>query len=430
MDYRLTVGGALALQNKTETAVFIEAFTGSHRFILDYLVDEVLAQQPDEVRQFLLQTAILNKFNPALCTAVTEKANSKAILKALERENLFLIPLDDERHWYRYHHLFADVLQTYLLEEQSDHVAELHSRASIWFEQNDFKTDAIQHALDAQDFARAADLIELVWPEMENRKSVEWLSLAKQLPDDLLQMRPVLSHNFGWALLDAGEFEPSEARFVDVEKWINQIAHDDQQDVLFPPEMIIVDQEQFKLLPGSIATARAYRSLGYGDVANAVQFAQQALDLLPETALPQRGAAASLLGLAQYASGDLLGADRSLTEFRNNAQERGVIPDVLSITFILADIKLILGRLQETMRFYKNTIELANAHNQPIGTADLYRGISELYIEQNDLETAQQHLSAAQKLSEQFTLPDWEHRFLRSMARLKSGRREFGGGPF
>lgn len=416
---------ALALQNKTETAVFIQAFTGSHRFILDYLVEEVLGQQSEPVRDFLLQTSILSKFNYSLCTAVTAQENSQEILKNLERENLFLIPLDDERHWYRYHHLFADVLQTHLHEEQPDLIAIYHVRASVWYEAHQLLADAIEHALIAQAFARAAHLLERVWPAMEDGLQAAWLNWAKQLPDQLIQVRPVLSHHYGWALLDTGDFAPSETYFLNTERWLDQI--DDPQADAALAEMVIVDQEQVDLLPGSIAVARAYRALGFGEVDTAVQFAQDALDLLPETTPPKRGAAASLLGLARYATGDLVAADRALTDFRNNVQARGAISDVLSITFILAEIKIILGRLQEAMQLYQTAIQLAAEHNQPLGTADLHRGISELYIERNDLATAQQQLDLAQKLSEQIALPDWEHRLLVSQARLKIARGDLDG---
>ena len=127
---------ALSMQGRADTASFIQAFTGSHRFVLDYLVEEVLQRQPERVRSFLLQTAILDRLCGPLCDAVTGQEDGREMLEALERGNLFVVPLDDERQWYRYHHLFADVLQAHLLEEQPDQVSALHRRASEWYEQN------------------------------------------------------------------------------------------------------------------------------------------------------------------------------------------------------------------------------------------------------------------------------------------------------
>ena len=158
---------ALSMQGREDIAGFIQAFTGSHRFVLDYLVEEVLQHQPEHIRSFLLQTAILDRFCAPLCNAVTEREDGKEMLDVLERSNLFLIPLDDQRQWYRYHHLFADVLQTHLIEAQPDRAAALHLRASAWYERNGLRSDAIHHALAAKDFERAAGLIELAWPAAE-----------------------------------------------------------------------------------------------------------------------------------------------------------------------------------------------------------------------------------------------------------------------
>jgi LuxR family transcriptional regulator, maltose regulon positive regulatory protein len=136
----------LSMQGRSDAAGFIQAFTGSHRFVLDYLVEEVLQHQPEQVRSFLLQTAILDRFCAPLGNAVTEREDGKEMLDALERSNLFLIPLDDQRQWYRYHHLFSDVLQTHLIEAQPEQVSSLHQRASVWYERNGLRSDAIRHA--------------------------------------------------------------------------------------------------------------------------------------------------------------------------------------------------------------------------------------------------------------------------------------------
>ena len=175
---------ALSMQGRDDTAAFIQAFAGSHHFVFDYLVGEVLGRQPEHVRSFLQQTSILDRLSGPLCETVTGQQDGKGTLQTLEQDNLFIIPLDDKRQWYRYHHLFADVLQARLMEEQPDQVSALHGRASEWYEDNGSPADAIRHALAAGDFERAAGLVELAWPEMDwSFQSDAWLSWVQAFPD-------------------------------------------------------------------------------------------------------------------------------------------------------------------------------------------------------------------------------------------------------
>ncbi len=155
---------ALSMQGRDDVAGFISGFAGDDRYVVDYLAEEVLARQSGRVQAFLLATCILGRLSGPLCDAVTGQGGGKAMLEALDRGNLFLVPLDDRRRWYRYHHLFADVLQARLLDEQPGQVPELHRRASAWYEQNGDRSEAVRHALAAGDFGRAADLVELAIP--------------------------------------------------------------------------------------------------------------------------------------------------------------------------------------------------------------------------------------------------------------------------
>ena len=216
---------ALSMQGRSDTASFIRAFTGSHRFVLDYLVEEVLQRQPEHVRSFLLQTAVLDRLSGSLCDAVTGREDGRGVLETLERGNLFVIPLDDRRQWYRYHHLFADVLQARLMEEWPGQVSALHRRASVWYEQNGLPSDAIRHALAAEDFERAADLIELAGPMVEeSSQTATWLGWVRALPDELIHIRPVLSVWYAYALLGRGELEAAEARLTDAEQCLELMA--------------------------------------------------------------------------------------------------------------------------------------------------------------------------------------------------------------
>src|SRR6266581_499727 len=183
---------ALSMRGREDIPEFIRAFTGDHRYILDYLVEEVLTRQPEPVRSFLLQTAILDRLSGSLCDAVTGQEKGNVRLEALEHGNFFVVALDDTRHWYRYHHLFAEVLSAHLLAEQPDQVATLHRRASEWYEQQGSAVDAIRHALAAADFARAADLVELgVLAMLRSRQEATLLDWLKVLPDEVLRCRPV-----------------------------------------------------------------------------------------------------------------------------------------------------------------------------------------------------------------------------------------------
>src|SRR3989440_584873 len=193
---------ALSMQGHQDVPGFIRAFAGDHRYIVDYLVEEVLKRQPEPVRSFLLQTAILDRLSGPLCDAVTGQAEGNARLEALERGNFFVVALDDKRHWYRYHHLFAEVLSAHLMAEQPDQVSTLHQRASEWYEHHSSAADAIRHALAACDFARAADLVELAWPGMRrSRQEATLLGWLKALPDELVHCRPVLGVAYAHVLL-------------------------------------------------------------------------------------------------------------------------------------------------------------------------------------------------------------------------------------
>ncbi len=437
----LAMQGTLSMQEREDVSGFIRAFAGDNRYIVDYLVEEVLQCQPERVRSFLLQTSILDRLSASLCNAVrfglaeshTGQKDGKGILQALERGNLFVAPLDDQRRWYRYHHLFADVLCAHLMEEQPDRVPILHRRASEWHERNGQPSDAIRHALAAEDFERAAGLAELAWPAMSGSfQSIAWLGWVKALPDELVRAMPVLSVGYAWAFLNAGKLEAAEARLRDAERWMDPTTDASEVSKDLPSEtrsacpepsrwgqsrgMVVVDKEQFRSLPISLATARAYHAQAIGDVPGTVKYARRVLDVLPEGDSQWRGDATALLGLAYWASGDLEAAHRTLSDGL-----AAMAPlEVIVGTFVLANIKLTLGHLYEAISTCERALRLAAEHGEPmpLGTEDVYTGISHLHREQGDLETAAQDLARAKKLGEQVELPDWQYRWCIAQARL------------
>jgi len=422
---------ALSMQGRADVARFVSVFAGDNRYIVDYLVEEVLQRQPESVRRFLLQTAILDRLSGSLCDAVTEQNDGMLLLDALERGNLFVVPLDDQRHWFRYHHLFADVLAAHARQEQPAQVPILHQRASAWYAANHLPADAIRHALAAQDFACAADLVERAWPAMDGRfQSTTWLGWVRALPDALVRARPVLNVAHAWALMNGGELEAAEARFGDAERWLDPSAEQHARPEAAPKGYpIIVDEEQYRNLPASIATARAYLTQARGDLPGSVKYSRRALDLLPEADHLRRGPAAALLGLAQWASGDLEAAYRALADAMTGFQKVGNFHFAISVTSGLADIRTVQGRLGEAVRCYAQALQLALAQGEPLirGTANLYLGLSELHLEQGKLEIASQHLLRTEELGDQAGLPDWRYRLCRAQARFKATAGDLAG---
>ena len=185
---------ALSMQGRDDIGGFIAGFAGDDRYIVDYLVEEVLTRQTDQVRTFLLRTCLLDRLSGPLCDAVTGEPGGRATLEALDRANLFVVPLDNNRHWYRYHHLFADMLQAHLQDERPDEIADLHRRASQWYDQDGQPLPAVRHALAAGDVERAADLVELAIPALQrNRQEATIRGWLDVIPDEVVRMRPVLA---------------------------------------------------------------------------------------------------------------------------------------------------------------------------------------------------------------------------------------------
>jgi LuxR family transcriptional regulator, maltose regulon positive regulatory protein len=428
----------LSMQGRSDAASFIQAFTGSQRFVLDYLVEEVLQRQPEHIRSFLLQTAILERFCAPLCNAVTEREHGKKILDVLERNNLFLIPLDDQRQWYRYHPLFAEVLQSRLLDEQPDQVLSLHQRASEWYEHNGSAAEAIRHALAAKNFERAAILVELAVPEMRRNRqgaTVTELGWLKALPDELIYFRPVLCVDYAYALFGSGEIEAVEARLRDAERWL------DTADPVGPmaevrerPEsptagMVVVDEEEFRRLPGMIALLRTAHALARGDMPETVKNARRVLDLAPDDAHLMLGGAASSLGLVAWTSGDLDTACQMTVDGMEKVRLAGYISSAIGGALVLAEIQIAQGRLHEAMTTFERGLQWATEPGTPVlrGAADMYVGMSDLHREHNDLKTATQLLLTSQTLGELAGLPQNPYRWCAAMARIRVAQGDLDG---
>ena len=260
----------------------------------------------------------------------------KARLKVLETQNIFLIPLDNERHWYRYHHLFADVLQAYAQSKHPELATSSHQRASHWFVEQNARHEAIEHAVAANDFELAADQIELAWRGMDRSfQEVKWLKWVQTLPDTLIRTRPVLSTGYGWALLDTGQFEEAEPRLQNAESWLENPTSD----------MVVVDQREYEALPATIAAGQAYLAMGRGDLAATKRYAQLTLDLLPDDDHFYRGVPTVTLGMAQWAEGELNAAADSFAAAIAHFQRADNLLFAVSGLLVLAQIKVRLGQL-------------------------------------------------------------------------------------
>jgi len=414
---------ALSMQGHQDVTGFVQAFAGDHRYIVDYLIEEVLQRQSDCVRSFLLQTSILEQLNGPLCEAVTDQVECNVLLDALERGNYFVIPLDDKRHWYRYHHLFGDVLRMHLMTEQPDLLPILHRRASEWYEQNGSAPDAIRHALAARDYPRAAGLIELAAPAMrKSRQEATLLEWMKALPEGLFRNRPVLSIEYVGALLSSGKLEGIEDRLRDAERWLDATA--DGRDR--PVDMVVLDEVEFRRLPGSIAMYRAGRALFAGNVPDTVNYARQVLDLAAEDDHVLRGAAGALLGLASWTVGDLDAAYRSYADGMASLQKAGNIADAVNGAIALATIRITQGHLREAMITYERALQLATEQGGPAlavrGAVDLYIGMSELHYEHNDLQTATHLLLRSKELGEFNGMQQNRYRWRVAMARIRQAQ--------
>ncbi len=400
-----------------EVAGFIAAFTGSNRFVIDYLADEVLARQPPEVRDFLLRTAVLDRLTGPLCDVVTGGTEGARTLADLERDNLFVVPLDNDRSWYRYHHLFADVLRARLLAESPEPLARLHERASTWFAAHGLLADAVRHALAAEDFARAAALIEQALPELRRaRQDGLLMTWIRSLPEPMIRRSPVLSIISGWSRLMAGDLDGLASRLDDAEAALAAGARD--------PDLATTwaDTEDLRTAPATIAVYRASLAQARGDVDGTVRQARHALSLAGPDDHFVRGAGDGFLGLAAWASGNVEEALSTFASAVRSLHAAGNVVDELDSTVVLADMWIAAGRPGQARRLYAEALRTAVADGPPYprATADLHVGLADLDRERNDLASAEAHLESARVLAERASITENQHRWYVVMAQVRA----------
>ena len=420
---------ALSMQGRDDAATFIAGFAGDDRYVVDYLAEEVLQRQPGPVRDFLLATSLLSRLTGPLCDAVTGQDGGRARLEALDRANLFLVPLDDQRRWYRYHHLFADVLQAHLLDERPGDVPALHLRASAWHEQHGERSEAIRHALAGGHVDRAADLVERALPALrQGRQEATLRRWLEALPDEVIRVRPVLSVGYAGSLMVRGELQGVEARLRDAERWLDTTSGAGGGPGAHAAGAVVVDDEGFRRLPSAIAMYRAGQSLVLGDVPGTLTHARRTLALAEDDDHVGRGSAAALVALAHWRSGDLDAAHRWYADGMAGLERGGHLSDVLGCALALADIRIAQGRLGDAVGTYERGLRLARGAEPGLrGVADMHVGLSEVARERDDLAAARRHLLASEELGEHAGLPQNRYRWRVAMARLRQVEGDLGG---
>ena len=400
----------LSMRGRADVDTFIDSFAGDDRFVFDYLAEEVLERQPEGVRSFLLQTAVLGRLTGPLCDAVTGGTGGAAMLDELDRANLFLVPLDDRRLWYRYHHLFGDVLRARLVGQHPQLVPELHRRASAWYGEHGDLPEAITHAMAGGDPQSAARLIELAMPAMRRgRQEATLRRWLEALPPGLVDDRPVLCMSLIGARMASGDATGVDLMLANVEGWLE--GRRDEAPIVF-------DHNEFARLPAQVAMYRAGLALLSGDIAGTAAYATRVVELAAPSDHLLLGAAAALTGLALWSVGELEAGRTRYAEAVQHFVDADFIPDVLGCSLALGDIQVAQGRLDRAKATFEAGLE--HARHQPglRGTADMHIGLSELYLERNDLEHADVHLQASHALGEHAGLPQHAYRWRVAAARL------------
>ena len=372
-------------QGDPDLSAFVEAFAGDDRYVVDYLVEEVIQGQPEPVQAFLLRTSILSRLCAPLCDAVTGQADGWATLQALERANLFVVALDQKQVWYRYHQLFADLLRQRLERTHAKQVPALHRRASAWYEQNGWEAEAIDHALAAVDFERAAQLIvRSLWGMVAQGERATVLGWLDALPGEMVRSRPRLCLAAAWSSLAAMELDAVEPRLQQAERALRASPSPAQAPALL----------------GEIATIRTTLASLRGDVPRIIELAQQALAHLPEEQVFLRGTVTNALGTGYEASGETAAAGQAFAQAADLCRRAGDPVVALVSLCNLGRTQELQGRLCQAQDTYLQAIRFAAEQGEPplpvTGLAHV--GLGALRLEWNDLPAAACHLQQGLEL--------------------------------
>jgi LuxR family maltose regulon positive regulatory protein len=386
---------ALSLKDSDETTrrQFVFEFAGSQRYILDYLVEEVLQQQPEHIRTFLLQTSVLDRLSASLCNAVTGEQDGQIVLEHLARAHLFTIPLDHEQHWYRYHHLFRDMLRHRLQQRHPDIVFELHRRAAAWHAESGRTDDAVRHACYAQKWDRVIELIEpeisTAWNRGEIRKIINWLG---QLPASHLDLHPTLSLYYSRALLLGGRMDAAEQRLLESEKVLRQ-------------RVTAEPKTEDRLLLWTICAFRTTIAAVTGETTAAQALGNEALSLLPPDQQDIRAHALNSLGVSYYYSGDMDRAAQACSEAVRLAQRVGNLYLAMAAASYQAHSLECEGQLRQAMKILEQALDLSKTPGVAVqswipAASATCASYGSLLYEWNQLEESEKYLTEAIELGQ------------------------------
>jgi LuxR family transcriptional regulator, maltose regulon positive regulatory protein len=406
---------AISMKDRSDISGFIKAFTGSHVYVAEYLVEEVLQHQPEDMQKFLIKTSILERLNAALCEAVTGRQDGQAVLMALQRANLFVIPLDEESRWFRYHHLFADLLQAHLRQMMpADAVADLHTRASQWFERNEFVVEAVNHALAAKDFDAAASLVErhasMIMTRGELTTLLRWIDA---LPADVSRRHPQIIIAKAWALTLAGAKPQVELMLQQVEA---QIESSDETPAA-------------REVRGNAAVIRGYFAMLAGDYVQALELTEYAEALLPESSVQARSILPYTLGAAYRGQGDY---EKAAEAFAHLARIGEVSNELLVWATAATEVvntRRYQGQLRKAGETARQALQrMADQGAQPFGSlAKVEVALCDVLREQNELDEAHQRVTDVIARMKAWDMPTDRLFAYLTLTRILESRGDFAG---
>jgi len=417
----------LSLRGQADTAGFVAAFSGSHRYVLDYLTGEVLERQNPQVREFLLETSVLERLTGELCDAVTGRAGSQAMLADIERAGLFLVPLDEVRGWWRYHHLFADLLRARLQAEQPGLVPALHRAAAAWCEEHDLADDAVRHALAAGEAAWAARLVERHVEELLGRSEGvtlrRWLSA---LPAESVRARPRLYLAQAYAAAQGFQLEALEALLDDAERAFAVSGDEPYEPSLGPPQ----GDSVLANVPAGIAFLRASLARLRGDAARAAGYNRQALAHLGEDDWFMRSFVHWNRAVTDWLDGRLEPAERGLAEVL--AERRavgalfaGFLP--MRVWYDLGEVQRAQGNLDAALATCWQALDTFGESSQPALTGLAHVGLAQVLYERNELTAALDHATRGVTLCRQLAFTSALATGLAIMARIRHAQGDAAG---
>jgi LuxR family maltose regulon positive regulatory protein len=413
---------ALSMRGREDVDRFLQAFAGTHRFIMDYLLEEVLTREPEEVQAFLLQTAFLTRLTGPLCDAVTGASGGQEMLERLEKRNLFVVPLDDDRRWYRYHHLFADLLQARLNQSGPDRVARLLSRAAEWCEQDGQVAEAVSYALAAQDYGRVVGLVERYWEQTTNNGEIETVwSWLNALPEEKIRNSAPLSIAYCWLLWLTGQVGVIEAHLEDAERAFAELVGAQE-----------VDEDH----AADLATLVALRSLVtryHEEFETASALAERALSLIPENLPPEDNARLHTLAFLALASasdgaGDL---EKAVSAYAETIRLSRLSKNAagMAITYRMAGALRLLGHLRAADAACRDALGYLQTQGMARLPAAgiLHVAMSEVLVERNDVVAAEAHLTQGIELGKWSGRLDAEKNAAYVLSRIRLIRQDANG---